>query len=93
VRGPIEHIGSTAIPGLVAKPTIDMMAGVATLEASRPGIEAAAQVGYCYAPYRVETEHWFCKPSPAVRPTICISFLWARRRGCGRLLFATICAP
>jgi GrpB-like predicted nucleotidyltransferase (UPF0157 family) len=67
LTGPIEHIGSTAIPGLVAKPTIDIMGGVATLEASRPAIEAAAEVGYCYAPYRVETEHWFCKPSPAVR--------------------------
>jgi GrpB-like predicted nucleotidyltransferase (UPF0157 family) len=36
--GPIEHIGSTAIPGLVAKPVIDMMAGVESLDASRPAI-------------------------------------------------------
>ncbi len=26
--GPIEHIGSPAIPGLAAKPVIDIMAGV-----------------------------------------------------------------
>ena len=63
----IEHIGSTAIPGLSAKPTIDIMAGVETLDASRPAIVAAADVGYCYAPYQVEIEHWFCKPSRAVR--------------------------
>ena len=26
--GPIEHIGSTAVPGLAAKPVVDIMAGV-----------------------------------------------------------------
>jgi GrpB-like predicted nucleotidyltransferase (UPF0157 family) len=65
--GPIEHIGSTAIPGLAAKPVIDIMAGVRTLEDSRPAIATAAELGYCYAPYRAELEHWFCKPSPAFR--------------------------
>ena len=28
LAGPIEHIGSTAVPGLAAKPVIDIMAGV-----------------------------------------------------------------
>src|SRR6185436_17359450 len=65
--GPVEHIGSTAIPGLVAKPVIDIMAGVATLDASRPALAAAATLGYCYFPYRPDSEHWFCKPSTAVR--------------------------
>jgi GrpB-like predicted nucleotidyltransferase (UPF0157 family) len=67
LAGPIEHIGSTAVPGLSAKPVIDIMAGVAMLEASRPAIPAATAVGYCYYPYRPESEHWFCKPSPAFR--------------------------
>ena len=67
LTGPIEHIGSTAIPGLAAKPIIDIMAGVESLDASRPAIAAAANAGYCYAPYQAEIEHWFCKPSPAVR--------------------------
>lgn len=65
--GPIEHIGSTAIPELAAKPVIDIMAGVETLAASRPAIAVLADLGYCYAPYRTESEHWFCKPSPAFR--------------------------
>ena len=65
--GPIEHIGSTAIPGIAAKPVIDIMAGVQTVEASRPAIAAATALGYCYAPYQVELEHWFCKPSFAFR--------------------------
>jgi len=67
LTGPIEHIGSTAIPGLAAKPVIDIMAGVASLDASRPALAAAARLGYCYFPYRPDMEHWFCKPSPAVR--------------------------
>src|SRR5690606_7761081 len=33
--GPIEHVGSTAVPGLAAKPVIDIMAGIENLEASR----------------------------------------------------------
>ena len=65
--GPVEHIGSTAISGLAAKPVIDIMAGVETLDASRPAIVALADQGYCYAPYRPRSEHWFCKPSPALR--------------------------
>lgn len=67
LAGPIEHIGSTAVAGLAAKPVIDIMAGIATLEASRPAIEAASRVGYCYYPYRPDIEHWFCKPSAAFR--------------------------
>lgn len=65
--GAIEHIGSTAVPGLAAKPVIDIMAGVETLDASRPAIAAVAGLGYCYAPYRPDSEHWFCKPSAAFR--------------------------
>jgi len=67
LAGPIEHIGSTAIPGLAAKPVIDIMAGVDSLDGSRPAIAAAARLGYCYFPYQPELKHWFCKPSPAFR--------------------------
>jgi GrpB-like predicted nucleotidyltransferase (UPF0157 family) len=67
LAGPIEHIGSTAIPGLAAKPVVDIMAAVSTLEGSRGAIEAATELGYCYFPYRAESEHWFCKPSPMFR--------------------------
>jgi GrpB-like predicted nucleotidyltransferase (UPF0157 family) len=67
LHGPIEHIGSTAIPGLAAKAVVDIMAGVLTLDASRPAIIAASEFGYCYAPYQADREHWFCKPSFAFR--------------------------
>jgi GrpB-like predicted nucleotidyltransferase (UPF0157 family) len=67
LAGGIEHIGSTAVPGLVAKPVIDIMAPVHSLEASRDVIEAATPIGYAYYPYKPEAMHWFCKPSPAHR--------------------------
>ena len=63
----IEHVGSTAIPGLHAKPIIDIMAPVQDLESSRQAIEAAQSVGYCYYPYKPDQMHWFCKPTPSAR--------------------------
>jgi GrpB-like predicted nucleotidyltransferase (UPF0157 family) len=63
LAGPIEHIGSTSVPGLRAKPVIDIMAGVASLPASRDAIPALAPLQYQYWPYKVELMHWFCKPS------------------------------
>ena len=67
LTGDIEHIGSTSVPGLAAKPVIDMMAPVASLNDSRPAIVAASEAGYLHHPYRADVMHWFCKPSPHVR--------------------------
>ena len=67
LTGPIEHIGSTAVPGLRAKPVLDIMAGVESLTASRPAIEAVARLDYVHFPYRADVMHWLCKPSPAHR--------------------------
>jgi GrpB-like predicted nucleotidyltransferase (UPF0157 family) len=67
LAGPIEHIGSTAMPGMPAKPVIDIMAPVRSIESSRPAIPAVAQLNYVYFPYRAEIMHWFCKPSAAFR--------------------------
>ena len=63
----VEHVGSTAVTGLSAKPVIDIMAPVRDLESSRQAIAAAGSVGYCYYPYKPDEMHWFCKPSPAAR--------------------------
>jgi GrpB-like predicted nucleotidyltransferase (UPF0157 family) len=43
----LEHIGSTAVPGLCAKPVIDMMAAVAHLSDGVALIEPLAAHGYC----------------------------------------------
>jgi len=63
----IQHVGSTAVVGLHAKPIIDMMAPVQDLESSKAAIAAAGSIGYCYYPYKPGEMHWFCKPSPAKR--------------------------
>lgn len=60
-------MGSTAVPGLDAKPVIDILAGVADLDSSRGWIDAVAELQYVYAPYRADEMHWFCKPDPARR--------------------------
>ena len=65
--GSIEHIGSTAVPGLPAKPVIDIMAPVKSLDGSRPAITTLVEAGYVYFPYKVDVMHWFCKPSPYYR--------------------------
>ncbi|MFQ3307696.1 MAG: RimJ/RimL family protein N-acetyltransferase [Candidatus Midichloriaceae bacterium] len=67
VCGSIEHIGSTSVPGLTAKPVIDIMFGVKSLESSKAAIELLVQNGYNYFPYKKEVMHWFCKPSPNLR--------------------------
>ncbi|HEY0318499.1 MAG TPA: GrpB family protein [Solirubrobacterales bacterium] len=67
VVGGIHHIGSTAVPGLAAKPIIDIVVGVRDLTESRACFEPLAEVHYLYAPYLAEEMHWFCKPHPSRR--------------------------
>ncbi|HEY7290876.1 MAG TPA: GrpB family protein [Vicinamibacterales bacterium] len=67
VDGSVEHIGSTAVPGLDAKPVIDIMAGVESLDGSRAALSVLERHQYCYAQYRTDVMHWLCKPSPAHR--------------------------
>lgn len=67
VYGTIEHVGSTSVKGLAAKPVIDIMVGVESLVASKQAIQILEKNGYCYHPYKGDVMHWFCKPSPEVR--------------------------
>jgi GrpB-like predicted nucleotidyltransferase (UPF0157 family) len=67
ITGGVHHVGSTAVPGLPAKPIVDIMVGVADLQSSRPCLELVAGLDYCYAPHRPEVMHWFCKPDPSRR--------------------------
>lgn len=67
VVGGIHHVGSTAVPGLDAKPIVDILVGVESLAASRACFEPLAELEYLYAPYLPEEMHWFCKPGPGRR--------------------------
>lgn len=52
----IDHIGSTAVPGLVAKPIIDLLVSVHSLvEARQVAISPLEELGYAY---------WFDNPDP-----------------------------
>jgi len=55
------------VPGLDAKPIVDILVGVGNLESSRACFEPLAALEYLYAPYRSEEMHWFCKPHPSRR--------------------------
>ena len=46
----IEHIGSTAVPGLGAKPIIDIMVGLRQLSDAEDCIEPLRRIGYEYVP-------------------------------------------
>jgi GrpB-like predicted nucleotidyltransferase (UPF0157 family) len=67
VVGGIHHVGSTAVPGLEAKPIVDILVGIEDLESSRGCFEPLAALEYLYAPFRSDEMHWFCKPRPERR--------------------------
>ncbi len=46
----IEHIGSTAVPGLCAKPIIDIMVGLHRFDDASRTMEPLKQIGYRYVP-------------------------------------------
>lgn len=64
----IHHVGSTAVPGLAAKPIIDILVGARGLASSRGCSDQLAKIGYLYAPYRLtrcigpESPHRLAEP-------------------------------
>lgn len=66
----IEHVGSTAVPGLGAKPIIDIMAAVARLDDARACVAPLQHIGYTYVPaYEAELpeRRYFRKGPPEGR--------------------------
>jgi GrpB-like predicted nucleotidyltransferase (UPF0157 family) len=63
LQGGIEHIGSTAIPGIAAKPIIDMMSGIHDLEEARAAFGPLCDQSYVDDPHRPGIAHHFAKPS------------------------------
>lgn len=46
----LEHVGSTAVPGLCSKPVLDIVLGVAALDDMEAAAPALAQIGFNYRP-------------------------------------------
>lgn len=69
LAGPPEHVGSTAVPGLRAKPVIDIAAPVASLADAQAAVRLLEANGWMFWPddpnrsYRL----WFLRPTPAAR--------------------------
>ena len=69
LAGPVQHIGSTAVAGLRAKPVIDMLAPVRSLPSALAALPVLADSGWLHWPddpgrhYRM----WFLRPRPEAR--------------------------
>lgn len=51
----VEHVGSTAVPGLAAKPIVDVMAGIRSLAEAPACVAPLERLGYQYVPeYEVD---------------------------------------
>lgn len=62
----IEHVGSTAVPGLFAKPIIDIMVGMPALGAIEMRTAAMQALGYDYVPQyerEMPERRYFRRPS------------------------------
>lgn len=66
---PVEHVGSTAIPGLIAKPIVDLLAPVRDLDAARASVPVLEADGWLFWPDDPNRDHrlWFLRPDPAAR--------------------------
>lgn len=60
----VEHIGSTSVPGLVAKPIIDMIASVDSLEVYKVLTQPLESLGYEFMPERVFSDRIFFPKGP-----------------------------
>ena len=83
----IEHVGSTAVPGLGAKPVIDIMVGVSHLAEAEGRIAALEAAGYEYVQKherQLPERRYFRKPrlGPSAYHLHCVvrgSNFWARQ--------------
>ena len=65
----VEHMGSTAVPGLAAKPVIDIAVGIQSLLGALVLIPCIEQLGYIYDPVLeqlVPERRFFWKGTPTV---------------------------
>jgi GrpB-like predicted nucleotidyltransferase (UPF0157 family) len=69
LAGAVEHIGSTAVKGMHAKPVVDILAPVRSLPDARQALPLLEEDGWLYwgedphANYRM----WFLRPRPEAR--------------------------
>jgi GrpB-like predicted nucleotidyltransferase (UPF0157 family) len=60
----LEHVGSTAVPGLAAKPIIDLQLSVAAIEPRERYVAPLERLGYLFAPTPESPDHHFFGKPP-----------------------------
>ncbi len=61
----IQHVGSTSIPGMIAKPIIDIGIAVSSFEQAKVCIQPIVQLGYEYrGEHKTPQRHYFVKGDP-----------------------------
>lgn len=58
VAGPVEHVGSTAVRGLAAKPVVDLLAPVRSLSETEAADDVLAAVGWHLVPPELDQRPW-----------------------------------
>lgn len=71
----IEHIGSTSVPGLAAKPIIDMIAAIRSFDDVAPLIPLLEKLGYEYMPERMFIDRKFFPKGPHSKRTHHLNFV------------------
>jgi len=61
----IQHVGSTSIPGMIAKPIIDIGIAVTSFEEARVCVQPVERLGYVYrGELGIPRRHYFVKGDP-----------------------------
>ena len=80
----LDHVGSTAVPGLAAKPIVDLQVSVAALEPRVAYIEPLEAIGYLFVPFATSPEyHFFGRPPERPRTHhlhVCLAGSFEERR-------------
>jgi GrpB-like predicted nucleotidyltransferase (UPF0157 family) len=63
----LEHVGSTAVPALAAKPVLDLQLSVVAIEPRQRYVEPLERLGYLFVPAPESPDHHFFA-KPAERP-------------------------
>lgn len=64
----IDHVGSTAVPGLAAKPIVDIMPGLVSFEAGLNCVEPMRKLGYIYrGEMGIAGRHYFNRDHDGLR--------------------------
>jgi GrpB-like predicted nucleotidyltransferase (UPF0157 family) len=58
LRAPVEHVGSTAVPGLTARPILDLQAAVADLDCAPAVAQALAGRVWRLVPAELDARPW-----------------------------------